>query len=64
MVAKLGEKECLDLLGAHCWMMSNAYLVDSYPPKFKRHCKHCEKIEYKTMDEMNREERAHEGRKV
>ena len=54
----LSEVECLRLLGKHCWTMLNSVLDDKLhpiPPKFGRICRHCGKVEYKTMDEMNKE---------
>jgi len=54
------ETECLKLLGEHCWIMVNAVATDisgeiAHPPRFKRVCKHCETIEFKTMEEMLKE---------
>jgi len=56
------EKDCNKLLGGHCWISINAIMTDNsgnliHPPKFKRMCKHCKKTEYKTMEEMLKDER-------
>lgn len=56
---KCSESDCIKLLGGHCWKMGNAILDDKahpIPPKFARICRHCGKKEYKTMDEMNKED--------
>jgi hypothetical protein len=50
------EEECIKLLGNHCWRMANTVIPNSIPTKFGRICRHCGKTEYKTMEEMNRED--------
>lgn len=57
----MNESECLKI-GGHCWDNKNAIMTDSLgnavvPVRFKRVCKHCDKTEFKTMDEMLKEER-------